>query len=507
MDDRKESLPITYKTMNRFGGNFRTRLYNFHFNGRTTDILLIVSLVAANVLIKSLFITDYNIDLDEPFSVYYAQGSFRELIKIFTWENNPPLFYIILHFWIRLFGIGTLSVRFLPMLFSSLTVIFVYKTGERFINRLAAITACILYTCSNVVIMEAHDARIYSILVFLTAASMYYYFQLIQSHGNRRYITALTIVNVLLIYSHFLGFYVIATQVIFLLSFKELRLNIFRLYLISSVTLLIFYTPYLYFVVLRLSQALKTGIYTPKTELAHLVNLGWIFGNNLLISIQYLLILIAFALLIGIKHIRCTLYEKMILVWPFLCLLIVGLLSVKISILPIPKYLIFIIPGFFLAFSVSVKYFYEYSKIAGVCILVFSITLMIITTEPKSSQGFEIKKTLQAIKNQKSDSTALLIIPDYIDLVFTYHYNSNAFKDFGNHRKYLSNNKIYVIDNPEIIDEKITENASDILLLVGWRPLSDFDPENKIYTTLSKRYKHYHQLASFRGYDIYKFSR
>jgi uncharacterized membrane protein len=393
----------------------------------------------------------------------------------------------------------------MPMIFSSLAIVFIYKTGNKFINRNAALVSSLLYTFSNIVIMEAHDARVYSLLVLLTTASIYFYFSMIDSEKNRRYMTALTVINSLLIYSHFLGFFVILSQVIFTLAIPEARKKLFKKYLISSILVFLFYTPYLYFVILRFSQAFQSGIYTPNTEIIHLINLSGVFGNNLLISIQFVLILLIFGFYSLINHLKLSIYEKIIITWPFLVTLIVAIVSLKISIIAIPRYLIFITPGFFLALSVSFKYITENSKIAGIFLMLFSISLMAFTADLRSSQGFEIKNAVTVIQEYKSDSTIVYIVPNYTDIVFTYHYNINAFRDFGNYEEYLKRDNIYVLDKPDDIKKTAIEGASDMLLLVGWHPLVFYDPNNEITNMLNTKFKNSELLKSFNGYEIYRF--
>ncbi|MCD4683180.1 MAG: hypothetical protein K8R86_07855, partial [Bacteroidales bacterium] len=96
------------------------------------NILIPGVLILVNFIIKFTVIGYRDICHDEPFTIFHAQMDLKSLFKLFPNENNPPLFFIILHFWIAIFGISPLSVRFLPMIFSVLTIPVLYKTGLKF---------------------------------------------------------------------------------------------------------------------------------------------------------------------------------------------------------------------------------------------------------------------------------------------------------------------------------------------------------------------------------------
>ncbi len=102
---------------------------------KINDGWIIVFIVLANIILKSIYLTDYNIDLDEPFTLYHSQQSLKELWSMLKWENNPPLYFFVLHFWIKLFGVGVLSARILPMLFGALAAGMVYKLGAKFLSK------------------------------------------------------------------------------------------------------------------------------------------------------------------------------------------------------------------------------------------------------------------------------------------------------------------------------------------------------------------------------------
>ena len=80
------------------------------------DYKLIIGLIALQLLVTLPFISVAAISIDEPFSIFYAQQDLGDLMSVFMDENNPPLHFVLLHYWINLFGISPLAVRSLSLL-------------------------------------------------------------------------------------------------------------------------------------------------------------------------------------------------------------------------------------------------------------------------------------------------------------------------------------------------------------------------------------------------------
>ena len=96
-------------------------------SGTFNTYVLPFLLVLLNFFLNRGGLTANSIALDEPFSIYVAQFEVSKIIAYLSTGNNPPLFELILHYWIKLFGIKPSSVRFLPCLFSSLTALYIFK--------------------------------------------------------------------------------------------------------------------------------------------------------------------------------------------------------------------------------------------------------------------------------------------------------------------------------------------------------------------------------------------
>ena len=68
---------------------------------------------------------------DECFSIYHAQMSPRLIYFHLSTGNNPPLHEWILHYWMLWFGDTAFSVRFISLIFSSLTTALIFILGTQ----------------------------------------------------------------------------------------------------------------------------------------------------------------------------------------------------------------------------------------------------------------------------------------------------------------------------------------------------------------------------------------
>lgn len=102
-------------------------------------------LVLIKLSIGLLFISHHSVDLDEPFSIFHAQNNLGDLFGIFKNENNPPLHFLLLHFWEQAFGISPFAVRSLSLIFSILTVVVIWKIGTKFFSQQIALFTCLFF--------------------------------------------------------------------------------------------------------------------------------------------------------------------------------------------------------------------------------------------------------------------------------------------------------------------------------------------------------------------------
>lgn len=421
-------------------------------------------------------------------------------------ENNPPLFFIIMHFWVKFFGISPVSVRFLPYLFSSLTAILMFLFGKKFFNLQIGILASLLFTFSNYHLHFAHEVRVYALFALLTTSSMYAFFSLIQEK-KRWYFMILVVSNILLIYAHFFGFFILIIQGISVISFKTLRQSIFKTYIYATLITFVAYLPYLPLFLHRFTASFG-GTWVEKPKIEGLYSNLRIFSNEPVNTVIFLSIIAIAGLTFIFKKInlkpKTGIYSKIIVIWFLFPYLFIFAVSFKLPMF-LDRYLVFISIGYYFTIAGAV---FILSKLKPFLLTFFTIALvfmMIFTFSPKRKEHQEIKELVEIIKSKKSKETAIYICPYWNYRIFVYHYNLDIFKDYKNTQKHLEKQEIYTLNNSNSIKTQTLKNASSIIYLDGWSEL--VDPNELIYKKIHKSFPKVDSTKDYKGFRAYFFEK
>lgn len=112
--------------------------------------------------------------LDETFSVWLAKHSVVDLLH---WtaqiDQHPPLYYLLLHFWIGRDGDTPYHVRLLSVLFGAGAIPIIYLIGKRMSGAVVGLAAAMLLAVSPFNIYFAQETRMYTLLTFNAALAIY----------------------------------------------------------------------------------------------------------------------------------------------------------------------------------------------------------------------------------------------------------------------------------------------------------------------------------------------
>ncbi len=110
--------------------------------------------------------------LDEATSLQFARHSTRG--ALLAEVNNPPLFRLLLHLWIRLVPAESDAwLRLLPAIFGALACFAFWPLARRFLDRKGALAALTLFALDPYHLLFSQEIRSYSLLVLLVVLAMW----------------------------------------------------------------------------------------------------------------------------------------------------------------------------------------------------------------------------------------------------------------------------------------------------------------------------------------------
>lgn len=167
-----------------------------------------------------------------------------KLIRSAIIEPSPPLYFILLHSWIKLFGATELSIRFLSVLMGLFSITITYFIGKELINTRTGITAALIMAISPYHLYHSTYARMYALLLFLVLLSHYFFIKLLKA-GHRKWLWWYILSTALGLYAHYSSLYAILVQNAYFLIFWKDHRKLIRLWIQAEVGVIFCFLPWL----------------------------------------------------------------------------------------------------------------------------------------------------------------------------------------------------------------------------------------------------------------------
>ena len=135
---------------------------------------LIICITLLGGVLRVLLLDTKGMWLDETFSVWLAGHSIVEMLQwIVKIDQHPPLYYLLLHNWVALYGDAPYTVRLLSVLFGAGTIPIIYLIGKRLSGVVVGLASAIFLALSPIHIYYAQETRMYTLLTFNVTVAIY----------------------------------------------------------------------------------------------------------------------------------------------------------------------------------------------------------------------------------------------------------------------------------------------------------------------------------------------
>lgn len=377
-------------------------------------LFMVVSLI---VSVYTLF--NQSLILDEAQSLWVATKSVPGIIAYIATDVTVPLYILILHFWLQIFGVSVTSARALSLIFFVVSLPIIYLIAARHTNKRIALLTVALYSLSPFIIWFSFEARMYSLLLLIACISHYFFLKMLDNDGERGDV-GYFFSTLFGLYTHYFYVFLIFSQIIYLVLFtvknkpQEISLTKYlkdkKSFFINFFTPLFLafalFAPWILFFILN-GVASNTQPLIPGADAYNLFQtvINFLFGfqasaiQSILIALWPLSVVPIFLIFSQRKEevqFKNMLYFISV---TFIPIFTVFLISFAKPIF-LTRYLIFTVPTFFILFSWIL--FHLSKQISGVILTLFAFIMFGFLLFQNISNSSPIKEDYKGVANYLS---------------------------------------------------------------------------------------------------------
>jgi mannosyltransferase len=183
----------------------------------SADVWAVFALVALAAAIRIITIDNQSLWQDEALTAYEAGLPFGAMLHTVAHvETTPPLYFVLIWVWAKVFGTGAVALRSVSTLAGIALVPIAYLSARGLVSRWAGVVAAAFVAVNPFLIWYSQEARSYMLLAALTAAAFLWFIRARQE-PSRRNLTWWAVFSSLALMTHFFAGFAIAPEALWLL--------------------------------------------------------------------------------------------------------------------------------------------------------------------------------------------------------------------------------------------------------------------------------------------------
>lgn len=193
--------------------------------GRARAITPLWGLAALTLLAAVLRFATLDVQsvwLDESATITLVHRGFGGMLShLSSSESAPPLYYVLVWAWTKVFGSGVLGFRSFSALIGTLTIPMLYAAGREVSARVGLWLAA-LATVSPIMFYYSQEARCYALLILFSVAAIVYWQRAMRTPDGRA-LTLWSAMSVLALLTHYFAVFLFVPEAILLLRRVGMR--------------------------------------------------------------------------------------------------------------------------------------------------------------------------------------------------------------------------------------------------------------------------------------------
>jgi mannosyltransferase len=177
---------------------------------RPIEFAAVVASVIAGAILR--FWTSSHLWLDEALTVNIARLPLGDIPSALRRDGHPPLYYFLLHGWMRVFGEGDTAVRSLSGVFALLALPLAWRAGKRVGGTITGAAFVALLSLSPFAIRYGTETRMYSMVMLLVLAGYLLVANALERASLPR-LAGITLVTGALLLSHYWSLWLVGATI------------------------------------------------------------------------------------------------------------------------------------------------------------------------------------------------------------------------------------------------------------------------------------------------------
>lgn len=133
-----------------------------------------IYLILAFGLIVRLISLNQSLWLDEATTALVSKMSLGDMFtKFLPGDFHPPLYYLLVKYWVDIFGNSEISLRLPSVFFGVATIYLIFLIGKEVVGKNVGLVASVLLATSGLHIYYSQEARMYSLVTLLVSYLVY----------------------------------------------------------------------------------------------------------------------------------------------------------------------------------------------------------------------------------------------------------------------------------------------------------------------------------------------
>ena len=217
---------------------------------RKIIFFLLLIIIVAGALFRFNHLGSESIWLDEGYALVEAdQPTVLGVLDAVYGppEGTPPLYFVVLHLWMKHVGNTEFLLRLPSVIFSIISIFIIFLIGRKLYDAKTGLITALLMSLSLIQILYSQEARPYGLFVMLVLLSTLFFIDFARK-GKAKDQVIYLIFTILMLYTHYLGLFVLFCQVISYFLFRE-KMNISLKKISASVLIIaVMYIPGIFYI-------------------------------------------------------------------------------------------------------------------------------------------------------------------------------------------------------------------------------------------------------------------